>query len=411
MLKKITGSIMTIMLMTTMFLGVLGVTVPEPVHADDDGYWELTLAIDSFSANDTDCISSIRCLTVRTGGGRKKKKAYESRTVTLSDLHSRPENFEFQINEYPNNRKVTEVLVGEYNEGDGEDSEDVFLGTYTWHYSYKLRYLHYRHRWTYGSDGNVITAECEGPWECPLADNNPTLTLSANGKTYDGKPVNATLSPNSTWKTDNGLLEINEENITYSPDNSKNAGTYTASYNAGGVTATKEFTIEKAPVIIMNLKIKDKPYDGTTKADVDTSEAVFYGAIPGEDIGYKVSAEFEDADEGWGKPVHLTYELTGTDAGNYYLDPKMMEYISMSLKGTIYAEGKGGPDDYDDYDEDSGAEGSGSSVNGSGKAAGSSKSSPNTGDPNDITGFLAMMLASAAALGVMGYRRVRENRK
>jgi len=77
-----------------------------------------------------------------------------------------------------------------------------------------------------------------------------------------------------------------------------------------------------------------------------------------------------------------------------------MEYISASLKGTIYAVGTGGPDDYDNYDEDSGS--------GNGKAAGSSKSVPNTGDTNDITGTLAMMLVSAAALGAMGYRRRKE---
>ena len=168
---------------------------------------------------------------------------------------------------------------------------------------------------------------------------------------------------------------------------------------AGEATAKKQFTIKKAPVILMNLKIKDKAYDGTTKATVDTSEAVFYGAVPGDDIGYKVSAEFEDADEGWNKPVRLTYGLTGTDAGNYYFDPKMMGYISMSLKGTIYAEGKGGADD---YDVDSGS--------GNGKAANASKNSPDTGDTNDIKGPLAMMLVSAAALGAMGYRRRKERR-
>ena len=95
-----------------------------------------------------------------------------------------------------------------------------------------------------------------------------------------------------------------------------------------------------------------------------------------------------------------------------------MEYISMSLKGTIYAEGKGGSDDHDDYDEDSGAEGSGNkdsgnkdSGSGNDKAANASKKSPDTGDTNDITGPLAMMLVSAAALGAMGYRRRREELK
>ena len=408
MFKKITGSILTIMLMATMFLGASGAAVPQPVHAQEEGYWELTVTIDSYRYNDTDIIGSVRCLTVRTGDGSIEKKEYESNKVTISKLSKRPTTFEFQINEYPHNMKWTQGSIGYYNsEGEGDDSEDVFLGTYTWHYSYKLRYFHYDHIWTYEADGNVITAKCEGAWNCPLADN-PTLTLNANGKIYDGKPVTADLTTNDIWNAENGLPEINGDDITYSPDNSKNAGTYTAGYNVGGATATTQFTIEKAPLLIANLKIKDKAYDGTTKATVDTSEAILYGTIPGDDVGYKVTAKFEDADEGWNKPVNLTYELTGADAGNYYIDPKIMEYIIMSLKGTIYAEGKGGPDDYDDYDEDSGSKGSSS---GNGKAANASKNSPDTGDANDITGPLAMMLTSAAALGAMGCRRRKENRK
>ena len=400
MLKKITGSILTIMLMTTMFLGAAGMAVPQPVHAQDDGYWVLTVTVDSFRYNDIDIIGSIRSLTVKTADGSAEKKVYDSNKVTISDLSERPESFEFRINDYPHDMKWTQGTIDYYNEGSGTDSEKEafpFSGIYTWSYSYKLRYFHYDHIWNYGADGNVITAKCAEPWNCPLADNNPTLTLNASDKIYDGKPVTASLTSNDTWKKENGLPEINEGNITYSPDNSKNAGTYTASYNAGGATAAKQFTIKKAPVILVELKIKEKPYDGTTKADVDTSNAILYGVIPGDDIGYKVSAEFEDADEGWGKPVKLTYELTGTDAGNYYFDPKMMEYISMSLKGTIYAEGKGGADD---YDEDSGS--------GNGKAANASKKGPDTGDTNDITGTLAMMIVSAAALGAMGYRRRKE---
>jgi len=398
MLKKITGSILTIVLMTTMFLGAAGAAVPQPVNAQDDGYYELTVTIDSYRANDADI--SVDCLTVKIGGSSVEKKEYDNK-VTISGLSKRPLDFEFQIDEHPHERKWTQASIGSYNtEGGGDDYESTVFGTYTWHYSYKLRYFHYDHEWTYEADGNVITAKCIGPWNCPLGDNNPTLTLNASDKIYDGKPVTAYLTPNDTWKAENGLPEINEDDITYIPDNSKNAGTYTASYTVGEATAKKQFTIKKAPVLIVNLKIKDKAYDGTTKATVDTSEAILYGAIPGDDVGYKVSAEFEDADEGWNKPVKLTYGLTGTDAGNYYIDPKMMEYISMSLKGTIYAEGKGGPDDYDNYDEDSGS--------GNGKAAGSSKSVPNTGDTNDITGALAMMLVSAAALGAMGYRRRKE---
>jgi len=59
----------------------------------------------------------------------------------------------------------------------------------------------------------------------------------------------------------------------------------------------------------------------------------------------------------------------------------------------------------DPDDPDNGGSGSGSGNGGSGSSKGGSK----TGDPNDIAGLLALMLASAGALGAMGYRRRRSS--
>ena len=36
------------------------------------------------------------------------------------------------------------------------------------------------------------------------------------------------------------------------------------------------------------------------------------------------------------------------------------------------------------------------------------KGGTNTGDPNDLAGLIALMLASGGALGAMGYRRRKE---
>ena len=44
---------------------------------------------------------------------------------------------------------------------------------------------------------------------------------------------------------------------------------------------------------------------------------------------------------------------------------------------------------------------------GNGKG-GSSKGGTKTGDPNDLAGLIALMLASGGALGAMGYRRRKE---
>ena len=62
----------------------------------------------------------------------------------------------------------------------------------------------------------------------------------------------------------------------------------------------------------------------------------------------------------------------------------------------------------DPDDPDNGGSGSGGSGSGNG-GSGSSKGGSKTGDPNDIAGLLALMLASAGVLGAIGCRRRRSS--
>ena len=95
------------------------------------------------------------------------------------------------------------------------------------------------HSWAYVANGNVITATCEVD-NCTVL-TNPTLTIDAEGKTYDGSAVIATLTPSEDWTEENGL---STPEIVYSGNT--NVGTYTASITMGDATASATFIITPA---------------------------------------------------------------------------------------------------------------------------------------------------------------------
>lgn len=102
------------------------------------------------------------------------------------------------------------------------------------------------HTWAYVANGNVITATCEED-DCPVL-TNPTLTIDAEGKTYDGSAVIATLTPSEDWTEENGL---SIPDIVYLGNT--NVGTYTASITLGDATASVTFTI--TPVTNIDVEV------------------------------------------------------------------------------------------------------------------------------------------------------------
>ena len=131
--------------------------------------------------------------------------------------------------------------------------------------------LPHTHDWHYTVNGATITAVCEGDSECDLGTQ--TLTISANSKTFDGKPVTATLTKSDGWTSDNDL-DVSGT-ITYSGNT--DVGTYSASIKAGNVTASCEFTISPAELTI-TADAKTKVYGETDPELTYTYEGLFSGS-------------------------------------------------------------------------------------------------------------------------------------
>ena len=191
MLRKITGSILTIMLMTTMFLGAFSVAAPEPVHA---AAYTFTVTADAFRNNVTtggyleSCRVGSESISCHTNG---------SYTFTFQ-VDSAPTSMTFFASDGAYGKSIT-VSSDVVTNGAKKKSETV--NSYYVEYSSTLTANH-THTWnnnSYKASGNKITATCQGQGTCPLAQ--PTLTLNASGKTYDGNQVTASLSKNDTWST------------------------------------------------------------------------------------------------------------------------------------------------------------------------------------------------------------------
>lgn len=115
-----------------------------------------------------------------------------------------------------------------------DSDKQIVEGALTYYRIYTLRAKH-AHSFAYTADGATITATCaDSDGFCP--DPEQTITISAEGKTYDGTPVTASLT---------GAIE-GETTPTIIYSGNTDAGTYTASITVAGKTAGAEFTIGKA---------------------------------------------------------------------------------------------------------------------------------------------------------------------
>lgn len=368
------------MLMTTMFLGAIGVAAPEPVHAAGGGitvtanYSGTYTIVTNASIGDEITLATIKS-KISLGTVQNQKSIY---TVTGSGL-TKSNDTTLKITSTGDNIRVS------FSEKIPPNKSSISM-------TFSVTQSH-THSWTdasYSASGNKITATCQGSGTCPLT--KPTLTLNASDKTYDGSEVTATLTPNSTW-TSQGL---GTPTINYSPANSKNAGTYTASVTKGNATASKSFTISQKEVGLLwgantftydgqthiptvtatglvsgescsvtaegaqtnagthtatatglsnsNYKLpssktksftinpkaidltglvaNEKDYDGNKNAIIDSSNASLSGVIDGDNVSFAdVTGEFADKNAGTNITVTATTTLTGSDAGNYTLNP------------------------------------------------------------------------------------------
>ena len=283
--------------MTTMFLGAFGVAAPEPVHAA--GSWAIERTdgkrISNLGSGDT-----ISWATWKSAFGLSDKYKGFSGSSNSSVI------------QYNNANQITIKGLGTT-----ELSMTFSSGNSKWTINVVQTHTHTWNDNSYSASGNVITATCQGSGTCDLT--KPTLTLNASGKTYDGNQVTATLTKSDTW-TSQGLTT---PTITYSPANSKNVGTYTASATVGNATATQQFTISKKELTVTGLTANDKVYDGTDAADLNTSGAALSGVVSGDvvQIDEITGVYTAGKDAGNGKAISATATLKGTDAGNYEISP------------------------------------------------------------------------------------------
>ncbi len=193
------------------------------------------------------------------------------------------------------------------------------------------------HSWSYAADGDTITATCSGyeSGVCPL--EKQTIQISAQGKTYDGSAVTATLKKSDDWTTDNGL---SVPTIQYSGNT--DAGTYTASITLGEATASAEFTIDEKS---MNDEVSAAGctvnYDGNAHSITVTKPE-------GATVKYGTSIE----------SINSTTNPTYTNAGEYnvYYEVSRKNYITVigvetvkinKINATVTIVGNNSTVDYD----------------------------------------------------------------
>lgn len=168
-----------------------------------------------------------------------------------------------------------------------------------------------------------------------LAVNKAALTISTTDvtKTYDGLTSAsgaAALVSGQFFGTDGmsgGVFTFTDKNagtgktVTVSGvtiNDGNNGGNYDVSY-----LANTSSTIDRASIsAITGIAALDKIYDGTTRAELDTSGAVFNGMIAGDmlTVGPTATGTFVDPNPGRAKTVSITgLALGGVDASNYIL--------------------------------------------------------------------------------------------
>jgi hypothetical protein len=172
----------------------------------------------------------------------------------------------------------------------------------------------------------------------------PAVTVAITGGAYNGLARGATAAAvTATGNVNLASLGDSSLSISYyagatasgvaSATPPKDAGTYTAvahwtSNNPNYASADSSpatFVITPLPVTVTGITAKDKVYDGTTKAALNTSGATLAGVLPGDDVTLLTAAAtgtFASKDVGNNIPVKIAgLALGGAQAADYTLSP------------------------------------------------------------------------------------------
>ncbi|MCB6501976.1 S-layer homology domain-containing protein [Colidextribacter sp. 210702-DFI.3.9] len=192
-------------------------------------------------------------------------------------------------------------------------------------YSEPFTVTRHQHSWTYTANGATITATCEADG-CPNK-NGGSVAISASNAAYDRSAKAATVTASGDWKGDaaNSIaVKYTGRNGTdyNSAEAPTDAGNYTASITLDGVTASVEYTIDKATLTVTPNSGQSKSYGTTpnpvlayTSTGTVTGEtAAFDGALSreaGEDVGqYDITL---------GTLAMMNHDSSGFKASNYTL--------------------------------------------------------------------------------------------
>ena len=156
--------------------------------------------------------------------------------------------------------------------------------------------------------------------------------ITASNKVYDGKTV-ATLVTGSALVTgivSGESVSVNGATGNFSDKNAGTgktvaitgislAGTDAGNYTLGTGNATAVADISKATISdVAGITARNKVYDATTAASINTAGATLVGAVAGDALGVSATGQFVDKNAGIGKTVNVSsITLTGPGAVNY----------------------------------------------------------------------------------------------
>lgn|GEM_PF-4595495 len=197
---------------------------------------------------------------------------------------------------------------------------------------------------TLNMSGGTIINNDSGLYEGGGIHNDGAIQMSGNvrisGNTNSGRDNNVYLGPSdkitltgpltgtasvgvNTWKTPGAEpVDIAEAADASWIDSSKFKADEKPYYVDKNTDTKLALYHKKASVTVSGITAADKVYDGTPKADLDLSAAVFNGKNEGDELTLAsgVAGTFENADAGTGKTVQITgLKLGGEDAWKYDL--------------------------------------------------------------------------------------------
>lgn len=122
------------------------------------------------------------------------------------------------------------------------------------------------------------------------------------------------------WDNENMQITYTQggKNVTTIVD----VGQYVAQIQLGDFTSNFMLTVNPRPITYVgDLSVKEKSYDGTVFATVDTSQVTFDNVLPDDADGLRLSinADFQDKNAGDHKRVTATVSLAGDNCTNYTL--------------------------------------------------------------------------------------------